>query len=116
VTVARDFLGDVRGAATNAASGLRDSAVSQGQGLLDQGREQAQQTAGQLVDSGAQYAHGIVDQGASAVRDAVGAPAGASSPEDQKAKADEMYDEMLTRLRRDLISELEAGGHLLRYD
>jgi hypothetical protein len=112
VTVSRLGLGDVTSAATSAASGLRDSAVSQGQGLVDHGREMAQQQGGQLVDRGADYAHGLVDHAASSVHDVVGG----GSPEDAKAKADEMYDEMLTRLRRDLVSELEAGGNLLRHD
>jgi hypothetical protein len=40
----------------------------------------------------------------------------ASDPKAQEAAADEMYEHIVQRLRRDLIAELELGGHLLRDD
>jgi hypothetical protein len=100
--------------ATSAVSGLRDQAVDAGRGAVDHGVQQAQQLGDQAIEHGSQYAHDAVDHATSAVRDATGL--GAGSPEDAKAKADEMYEEMLRRLRRDLLTELEGGGHLLRYD
>ena len=55
-------------------------------------------------------AHGAIDHAASAAHGALGG----GSPEEQKAQADEMYDHVLERLKRDLIGELEANGQLLR--
>jgi creatinine amidohydrolase/Fe(II)-dependent formamide hydrolase-like protein len=58
-------------------------------------------------------AHSAVDHASSAAQGLLGGGADAN-PEAAKKAADEMYDEVLQRLRRDLIHELEATGNLLR--
>jgi hypothetical protein len=110
VTVSRFGLGDLSSAASSATSGLRDRAASEVSSLGDQAIDQGHHLADQAIDRGSQLAHSGIDQAASAAHGALGG----GSPEAQKASADEMYDEMLQRLRRDLINELEASGQLLR--
>jgi hypothetical protein len=105
MTVSRDLLGDVRGAATNAASGLRDRATSE-----------VQNRGHQLADQAADYAHHQVERGESALHDAIGGGGNTSDEAAKKAEADAMYDEVVRRLKLDMLVELEAGGHNLRFD
>ena len=109
VTVSRELMDSVSGAAT----GLRDRATGAARDAGQHALSQGQNVVGGAIDRGSQLAHGAVDQAASAAQGALGGAAG-GDPADAKAAADEMYDEVLQRLRRDLVVELEQSGHLLR--
>jgi hypothetical protein len=89
---AAEGLGD---RALGAAEGLGDRALAAGEGLADQGLAMAQGAAGNALDSAA---------------GALGLPTGAGGKQDPE----EAYEEVLRRLRRDLVAELEQNGHLLR--
>ncbi|MGH2969517.1 MAG: hypothetical protein ACRDK0_10700, partial [Solirubrobacteraceae bacterium] len=66
-------------------------------------------------DRGLETARGVADRGLDAARgaaegvlgDLTGALGGKQDP-------DELYEQVLERLRRDLVAELEQSGHLLR--
>ena len=73
---------------------VTDRGVSTVEGVADHGLQRA------LVEQGADSANGPVSE-------APGAPAQGADPE-------EMYEQVLQRLRRDLIAELEQNGQLLR--
>jgi hypothetical protein len=111
VTVSRLGLGDLSSAASSATSGLRDRATSAAHDMGGHALDQAQQLGDQAIGQATNVAHGAIDHAAAAAHEALG---GGESPEDAKAKADEMYEHVLQRLRRDLIGELEASGQLLR--
>ena len=70
--------------------------MGQAQGMANQGMAAAQGVAGQAQDAAAALDH----------------PAGAAAG--APADAEEMYEQVVERLRRDLIAELEQNGHLLR--
>jgi hypothetical protein len=96
---------DVGDRARGAAADLADRARSEAGELGDRAVSEGQQ----LVDRGAAAAHGAVDRAAGAANELLG-----GTPEEQKAKANEMYDLVLQQLKRDLLHELEATGHLTR--
>jgi hypothetical protein len=95
-----------------AASGLVDQATSAASGLADQGMAAAEGYAQQGLAAG----QGLAQQGLAAAQDAAGgaldAVAGAVGA--KGADPEEIYEQVLERLRRDLVAELEQNGHLLR--
>jgi hypothetical protein len=85
----------------DAASGLVDQGAAAGRGLVDQGLAAGQGLANQGLTAAQNAAGGALD----AVAGAVGGKA---------ADPEEIYEQVLERLRRDLVAELEQNGHLLR--
>ena len=74
--------------------------------LADRGRDELASPSDRLADTGSDAVADLAQRGADAAQAALGAA---------KPDPDEMYEQVLERLRRDLIHELELHGHLLRH-
>ena len=95
VSVSR-FIGGHR--ARSALQGVADRATDAGEGVADRGVAAVQGVGQQAIEAAG-----------SAAGDALGLP-----EQGEAADPEEIYEQVIERLRRDLIAELEQHGHLLR--
>jgi hypothetical protein len=101
------------GGAVDSARGAATDAIGSARGAADDAIGSARGAAGDAIGSARGAAGDAVQSAGSAAQGVLGAAAGALGPGD-KPDADEMYEQVLQRLRRDLVAELEQNGLLLR--
>ena len=108
VTVSRLFdgaIGSHRARAASAASSAASSVTNAASNVADRGADAVQG----LSNQGRSMASDALQGAADTVGGALGLPGQGAA-----ADPDEMYEQVLQRLRRDLIAELEQSGQLLR--
>jgi hypothetical protein len=109
VTVSRLFdgaIGSHRARAASAVSSASSAASSAASDVAGRGGDAVHGLVQQGQGMASQAIHGAAD----AVGDALGLPGEGAAGADPE----EMYEQVLQRLRRDLIAELEQSGQLLR--
>jgi hypothetical protein len=86
--------------------GALQGAMGQGMGALQGAMGQAEHAVQGAVGQAEHAAQGAAGQAAGAAEHAAGAVA--------KHDPEEIYEQVVDRLKRDLLGELEQHGHLLR--